>query len=71
MGEGELEAVLHMRRIVQQTMRESLTEVVQDITKCQVVAFMSDNHAEPDCAVEVFLLERPAQEEDHSGAQAH
>ncbi len=70
-GEGELDAVMHMRRTVQLTMKDSLTDVVQDLTRRRVVAFMSDNHAEPDCAVEVFVLERPCPEDGHSGAQAH
>lgn len=32
---------------------------VEKLTGRKVVAFMSDNHLEPDMAVEVFILDKP------------
>jgi hypothetical protein len=32
---------------------------VERLTKRRVVAFMSDNHLEPDMAVELFVLDGP------------
>lgn len=51
------EAVLHMRRTFQSTMRHEASAVIEKLTGRQVVAFMSDNHIDPDVAVEIFLLE--------------
>jgi uncharacterized protein YbcI len=38
-------------------MREELVALVERTLDRKVVAFMSDNHFEPDLAVEVFILE--------------
>lgn len=54
-GRGQL--VLDMRKAFQMTMRRELVAGVQDILGRRVVAFMSDNHLDPDYAVEVFVLE--------------
>ena len=48
--------VLTMRKAFQSTMRTELVTGVEDILGRTVAAFMSDNHIEPDVAVEVFLL---------------
>jgi uncharacterized protein YbcI len=56
---GEGQAVLGMRRLFQRTMREELTTSVEKLTGRRVVAFMSDNHLEPELAVEMFLLDGP------------
>jgi uncharacterized protein YbcI len=64
-GEGEF--VLRLRRKVQATMSEDAVEAVEAITGRQVIAFMSDNHLEPDVAAEVFLL---AREEGDGGPSA-
>ncbi len=56
-AEGEAEATITMRRTVQRTMRDDLCDLVADHTGRQVLAFMSDHHADPDYAVEVFVLE--------------
>jgi uncharacterized protein YbcI len=50
-------AVLQMRRTVQATMRAELIEIVARLTGRKVAAFMSDNHVDPDVAVETFVLE--------------
>jgi uncharacterized protein YbcI len=39
------------------TMREALVAHIEELTGRKVVAFMSDNHIEPDMAVEIFVLE--------------
>jgi uncharacterized protein YbcI len=55
--EGEQQSVVTTRRIFQSTMREDLTAAIERITGRRVTAFLSDQSAEPDVAVEVFLLE--------------
>ncbi len=54
---GEGEAVLAMRRLSQRAMAEELKVAVARLTRRKVVAFMSDNHLDPDMAVQVFILE--------------
>jgi len=51
--------VLGMRREFQRTMEDDLVEAVEGLTGCSVVAFMSDNHVDPDVAAELFVLDRP------------
>lgn len=55
---GEGEAVLHMRSLYQKSMGPALKKCIEEITGCKVLAFMNDNHLEPDMAVEVFILDR-------------
>ena len=50
------ELVLSMRKAFQGTMRHDLINGVEEILGRKVSAFMSDNHIDPDIAVEVFLL---------------
>jgi uncharacterized protein YbcI len=52
------DAVLAMRRLFQRTMGEEMKESVERLTGRKVLAFMSDNHLEPDMAVEVFILDQ-------------
>ena len=54
---GESEAVLDLRRRWQRVMRDSCSRKVEQLTGRKVVGFMSDNHIDPDIAVEVFVLE--------------
>lgn len=56
---GEREAVLAMRRLFQRTMRDALTASVEKLTGRNVVAFLSDNHLDPEMAVEIFVLDGP------------
>src|SRR5581483_5871251 len=56
-GAGESEAVLDLRRRWQQVMRESCSKKIEGLTGRKVLGFMSDNHIDPDIAVEVFILE--------------
>ena len=50
------ELVLSMRKAFQGTMRSDLIAGIEEILGRQVIAFMSDNHIDPDVAVEVFVL---------------
>jgi hypothetical protein len=45
-----------MRKAFQATMGDDLVSGVEEILGRKVVAFMSDNHIDPDVAVEVFIL---------------
>ena len=54
---GESEAVLDLRRRWQRIMRSSFTGKIERLTGRKVIGFMSDNHIDPDIAVEVFILE--------------
>ena len=56
-GLGDL--VLTMRKAFQGTMRIDLVRGVEEILGRTVAAFLSDNHLDPDVAVETFLLAAP------------
>jgi uncharacterized protein YbcI len=53
---GEEAHVLHTRRSFQTLMQNELVELVERLSGRTVEAFFSDNHVEPDYAVEFFLL---------------
>ena len=55
-ADGQSELVLSMRKAYQNTMREVLVEAIEEITGRKVLAFLSDNHIDPDIAVESFVL---------------
>jgi uncharacterized protein YbcI len=59
---GESDAVLDLRRLWQKVMRSSCSRKIEDLTGRKVVGFMSDNHIDPDIAVEVFILEALARD---------
>ena len=54
---GEGEAVLDLRRRWQRVMQAEMSGEIERLTGRKVVGFMSDNHIDPDLAVEVFVLE--------------
>jgi uncharacterized protein YbcI len=54
---GEEAAVVSTRRTFQQVMKVDLVAAVEHILSRTVVAFLSDQSAEPDMAVEVFVLQ--------------
>jgi uncharacterized protein YbcI len=54
---GEREAVLNMRSLYQRSMEPALKKAIEEVTGRKVLALMSDNHLEPDMAVEVFILD--------------
>jgi uncharacterized protein YbcI len=53
---GKADLVLQLRQEFQRTMRHDLVVAVETITERKVIAFMSDNHIDPDMAVESFVL---------------
>jgi uncharacterized protein YbcI len=61
-GDGLDGFVLSMRKAFQGTMREDLVGGIETILGRKVIAFMSDNHIDPDVAVEIFVLARPTHE---------
>lgn len=56
---GESDAVLRMRSLYQRSMAAELKKGIEAITGREVVAVMSDNHLDPDLAIETFILDRP------------
>src|SRR3954447_19991998 len=54
---GQGRAVLDLRRRWQAVMQESVSREIEELMGRKVVGFMSDNHIDPDLAVEVFILE--------------
>ncbi|MEA2451044.1 MAG: hypothetical protein QOG63_2976 [Thermoleophilaceae bacterium] len=59
---GQGKAVLDLRRRWQGVMEEDVSREIEALTGRRVVGFMSDNHIDPDLAVEVFVLEPLPQE---------
>src|SRR4051812_5923005 len=51
------ERVLDLRHDFQGVMRDKLVAIVERELDRKVIAFMSQNHVDPDLAVEVFVLE--------------
>jgi uncharacterized protein YbcI len=58
---GEGQAVLDLRRRWQRVMEADVSREIEELTGRKVIGFMSDNHIDPDLAVEVFVLEPLAQ----------
>jgi uncharacterized protein YbcI len=54
---GHSDAVLATRKRFQEVMRPELEAAVTRHLGRPVVAFMSDNHIDPDVAIEVFMLD--------------
>jgi uncharacterized protein YbcI len=54
---GQGNAVLDLRRRWQRVMETDLSREIEELTGRKVIGFMSDNHIDPDLAVEVFVLE--------------
>ena len=54
---GKADTVLKTRHDFQLVMRDELVKVVENALDRKVIAFMSDNHIDPDYGVEVFVLE--------------
>jgi uncharacterized protein YbcI len=55
--EGMSERVLQLRLDFQRVMRDDLVQIVEGQLHRKVIAFMSQNHIDPDLAVEIFVLE--------------
>jgi uncharacterized protein YbcI len=54
--DGKVGLVLDTRKAYQNTMRKDLIATVERLTGRTVLAFLSDNHVDPDIAVESFVL---------------
>jgi uncharacterized protein YbcI len=61
---GEVDTVLEVRRRFQFTMRGDLVAAVEDLTGREVAVFMSENHVDPDVALESFVLEPEVGDKD-------
>jgi uncharacterized protein YbcI len=54
---GDSQTVLDVRRRWQAVMEDEVSRKIEELTGRKVTGFMSDNHIDPDLAVEVFVLE--------------
>jgi uncharacterized protein YbcI len=54
---GKADMVTDIRRCFQITMREDLVSRIEALTGQKVIAFMSDNHIDPDMGVEIFVMQ--------------
>jgi uncharacterized protein YbcI len=59
--DGNADAVYQIRRSFQAAMEDNFKEVVEGALQRKVIAYMSQIHADPDLAVEVFMLEPSAE----------
>jgi uncharacterized protein YbcI len=59
MGGGEPERVLEMRRDFQRMMKVRYSEMIEELTRRKVLAFLSQSHVEPDLTIEMFLMDAP------------
>jgi uncharacterized protein YbcI len=64
---GEERLVLEQRSAIQRLMRDQAISAVEGLSGRTVTAFMSNNHIDPDLAVETFVLVPPAGEESTDG----
>jgi uncharacterized protein YbcI len=69
-GAGEGAVVLDLRRRWQRVMEARISREIEALTGRQVIGFMSDNHIDPDLAVEVFVLE-PLPQDNESRESAY
>jgi len=56
---GKGDHVIRTRREYQGAMQEELVGLVESVTGRKVIAFLSDNHFDPDIGIEAFVMERP------------
>lgn len=54
---SRMDAVTGIRHLYQETMQADFTEAIERLTGRKVVAFISGNHADPDIASELFVLD--------------
>jgi uncharacterized protein YbcI len=67
-GDDLDELVLTMRKAYQRTMRHDLISGIEEILGRKIIAFMSDNHIDPDFAAEIFVLAPADTEPQADGA---
>ena len=68
-SDGRQQLVLDMRKAYQYTMRTDLVTGVEQITGRKVIAFLSDNHIDPDIAIESFVLAPETSDETEQTAK--
>jgi uncharacterized protein YbcI len=56
---GQPDQVLKMRRDFQDLMKVRYSEMIQELTGREVLAFLSQAHVEPDLTIEMFLMDGP------------
>jgi len=66
-ADGKVEHVLATRKAFQETMSAQMIAAVERHSGRQVLAFLSANHADPDIAVETFVLVPMTGEEMEDG----
>ena len=54
---GHQKSVRDSRHALQDTLQGRMTDIIEELTRRNVVAFMSASHQDPDLQVELFLLE--------------
>jgi uncharacterized protein YbcI len=59
MDSGEPGRVVAMREDFQRVMADRYRETIKTLTGCEVVAFLSQAHVEPDITIEIFFVDRP------------
>jgi uncharacterized protein YbcI len=64
---GRPEFVRDVRHAFQQVMRDDLVVEIERLTSRRVIAFLSDNHIDPDVAIECFQLEAENDGDGRSG----
>jgi uncharacterized protein YbcI len=62
--DGEQELVISTRKAFQRTMESEMIAIVERLSGRRVLAFLSDNHVDPDIAVESFVLHPRADGEE-------
>ena len=67
---GYAQDVLDLRRRWQSVMEKDLSREIEVLTGRTVVGFMSDNHIDPDLAVEVFVLAPLTDAREHGRPEA-
>lgn len=65
---GEERLVLEQRAAIQRLMRDQAIAAVEVLSGRTVSAFMSNNHIDPDLAVEIFVPVPPPDEEPADGS---
>lgn len=55
---GKKEPVLDGRKAYQETMKDELIAIVEELTGGKVAAYLSANHLDPDVEIESFVMER-------------
>ncbi len=57
MDSGQPSRVIAMREEFQEMMAERYKDTIESLTGCEVVAFVSQAHVEPDITVEMFFVD--------------